>query len=150
MSHIGRETYVEVGPNRYRLSRYTREMDEQFVKWAMSTLPDPLEQAKKDIQGFSPEIANMIVREALATKRKRDTGMSEDVQAIRSSQKGQWKMLSLLFQKHNPELSERDVGNVFDEILEQHGEEYLVTKLQEAMGVVKAKDLPDEPQKKTN
>ncbi len=148
MSHIGQETYVEVGSNRYKLSRYSRELDDLFMKWATALLPDPIAEAREQIKGFPPDLQKLIVSEAIEAKRKRDAGISDEVNQMRGSNKGMWKVLCLLFQKHHPELTERDVGNIFDECLIEHGPDYLVDKITEAQGTVKKSDVPPEDPKK--
>lgn len=148
-NHIGKETFIEVGGKRYKLSRWTRELDNQFVEWALAQLPDPVEEARKNMKGFPEHCQAIIVKEALEVKRKRDTGVSEEIGDIRTSQKGAWKVLCLLLQKHYPDMTERDVGNLFDQCLEEHGADYLQEKVEESQGVVKKKDLPPDTQKKT-
>ncbi len=148
MSHIGKESWVEVSGQRYRLSRYTRELDAEFVKWALQQLPCPIAQARQDIEGFPAELQKIIVQEAIEAKRKREAGISDQIEDIRQSHKGLWKVLCLLFQRHHPELSERDVGKIFDECLDEHGPDYLADKIAEAQGIVKKSDLPPDDGKK--
>jgi hypothetical protein len=150
MQHIGKETFVEVNNSRYKLSRYTRELDGEFTKWALEQLPDPIEQARTQIRGFPPEVQQVIIKDALEQKRKRDAGVSDEVLLMKNSDKGMWKILCLLFQKYNPELTERDVANIFDECLQQHGKDYLADRISEAQGIVKQSDLPQEGLKKTH
>lgn len=150
MSHIGRETFVESGGKRYRLSRYTRTLDDVFVEWCLSQLPDPIATARKDIEGFPPELQKMIVQEAMEVKRKRETGTSDEIAEFRSSNKGLWKILCLCFQRYHPDLTEADVAAIYDDCLLEHGPDYLPNKVAEASGTVKKKDLPAEDPSKKN
>lgn len=135
MNYIGKETLVEIGGKKYKLSRFTRGIVRQFMDWADKELGNPLLEIKDVIQDFPPNVQEIMVKDAMNRKAQRRSFHSPDVQALLSSPEGVMKLLSFLFQQHQPELSDDDVAGLYDLSIAEHGgEEYLSDKIAECAG----------------
>jgi hypothetical protein len=132
---IGKETYVEIGGEKYKLARFDRRIYDQFLQWADKQLGHPLDAIKDKLASFPPKIQEIMVRDALDRAALRRSISSPEVQALLATPEGCMKLLALLFQKHHPELTDRDVENLYEKAVEEHGPNYIENKLGEAQGV---------------
>jgi hypothetical protein len=136
LEHLGTEPIIEVGGKTYKLSRFTRGILRQFMDWAEKQLGDPLDAIKHKLDGFSPAIQELLVRDAVNASKHRRNIQSPEIQALMQTEEGGIRLLTLLFNKHHPELTEAQVGELFDQCLIEHGQDYFANKLAEASGVI--------------
>jgi hypothetical protein len=136
MDYIGSEPLIEVNGKRYRLGRFTRKVLKQFLSWADEELGNPLEQVKGQLAGFPEHIQEIMVRDAIDRAKLRRSINSPEVQALLTTPEGAMKILALLFQQHQPALSDRDVERIYDECCDQHGPGYLEKKIAAAGGTI--------------
>src|SRR4051812_8955837 len=122
--HIGRPTTIEANGRTYTIGRFTRNILFRFMDWAEAQIPDPLDDLKTKITGFPPHIQELMVKDALQKSRVRRSVQSPEVQQLLGTPEGAIKILQLLLSKNHPELSESEVGDIFDSMIEEHGGEY--------------------------
>jgi hypothetical protein len=134
MDYIGKETFVEVGGQKYKLARFDRNILEGFIEWAGKELPSPLEVIKAHIKDFTPRQQELMIKEAVAGARSKLSLNSPEVQNLLGTPKGVIKVTSLLFQRHHPELTEKDVERIYDQCEQEHGDDYLWKKIEVASG----------------
>lgn len=138
MRHIGKETSVTINGKQYRLSRFTRKVLRDFLEWADKQLGDPLDAIKDKLAGFPPNVQEYLVKDALERASLRRSINSPEVQALMATPEGIMKILSLLFQQHQPGLTDADVEDLYETLVEEMGqheaEEYLSNAIVEASG----------------
>lgn len=139
-NYIGKETYIEVNGKKYRLSRFTQSIGEAFLSWADKRLGNPLDKIKGTLAGFPPEVQKILATRAYEEASKPRTLSSDDVQSLLQTYEGGLKLIGLLLQRYNPELTDSQVKDVYESCSEEHGEDYLAGKIKEASGIVPKDD----------
>jgi hypothetical protein len=129
MSKLPQETSVTIGGNTYRLSKFTIPLYQEFVAWAKAQLPDPWDGLHERIKGLSQEIQKYIIDKAEARAASRGTLNDPEVNALANSIPGVKKMLSLLFRKHHPNLSDEQIVDIIEAGIEEHGADFFTAKL---------------------
>lgn len=135
MEHIGREQTVEIGGKTYKLSRLTRKMWKAFLAFARDLLPDPLEVVKKALDGFSVEIQEKLVKEALDKATLYLDLFSPQVGSVLSSIEGQSYLFYLLI-RDNHDVTEEEATNLFFALINEFGRDKLDTLLVNAAGII--------------
>lgn len=132
--HLGRETELKALGKTWTLARWTRDVWEEFLVWARTQLPDPIEVALRHVDQLPPAIAEKLVAEAL----KQATGYlsigSPRVTELLNSPEGITRLIWLLLRKHHPEASEDTALAIVFEV----GAESLQAKIDQAAGVQSA------------
>lgn len=136
MDHIGRDTVIESKGRRFTLSRYTRQVLRRFIRHANEVLPHPLDEAKAHLDGFPPHLQEKIVNDALERMRERINFTSADIRAYLMSPDGEAKLLQLLLLKHHPEMTVEAAEELYEDVIEEHGMEYMGERFKEASGVM--------------
>lgn len=67
-THLGREQVVQGSTRTYRLGRWDRSVWWEFLEWARTKLPDPLDGASKMIDTITEQQADLEARMAKAGK----------------------------------------------------------------------------------
>lgn len=139
-NHIGRETVIEALGKTWTLARYTRKILSDLLAWALARLPDPIEQAKKDIVGFPLEIQKDIV--ASAVERKKARGLNDpEVQEQIGSLDGVAETLYLLLKPAHPDVTRDLAGDILDEVMgSAGGMDRLHRAIERCSGKVPAKE----------
>lgn len=152
MSHIALETDIEVGGKRYRLPRLSREIGEKFVAWVNPLLPHPLDAIKGHLDGLPEAMQQRIVDDALERAYSKRTIESPEVDDYMHTAEGLSKLLTLLLQEYQPELTQRDVDTILEDSIMEHGPRYLADKLSIINGVIPVEadqeDQGEQPAKK--
>lgn len=104
--HVGREAEVQALGQSWRLSRWDRGTWEDFLTWAKTRLPDPLDVAKRAMATLPAHLHDAIVRHALDQAALAVTSSSPGVQALLNSVDGTVRVLWLLLRKHHPDVDE--------------------------------------------
>ena len=138
MTQLPQETTVTVNGVTYKLSKFTIPLYQEFVTWAKGKLPDPFDGIAERVKGLSPEIAKYIIDKAEAKAAKRGTLNDPEIEALASTPEGMAKMLSLLFRKYQPSMTEAEVMDVIEKGVAEHGEDFLAGAFPEKPGAVPA------------
>lgn len=105
---IGKEQVITIEGKQYKLARLTRGIMKDFANWAKSLLPNPLDVVAQKLHLFKdfPELQQMMVKEAVKDAKTFGEITSPEVQEIMDSFDGQVKMVTMLLQVHQPEITE--------------------------------------------
>lgn len=116
---------ITIENKEYRIAAFDEKITKDFLGFANVMLPDPLTQAKDSIGGFPLHLQELIVKDALAAKRIPRSIDDPQVQAFAKTPEGLGKLLCLLYQKHQPELTEDEVWELHFKATDTLGEKYL-------------------------
>ena len=106
MAHLGRETEVQALGRIWKLARFDRTIWRQWMDWAKTQLPDPVEEALKIIDRLPEKVAGEVVRKALDEKTSHLGLGSPKVNGLLGSVEGSAYLTYLLLRKHQPEAGE--------------------------------------------
>lgn len=134
MHHVGIDTFIEVDNKKYKLSRFERKEHRKFLDWADKVIPDPFELIMGRLESFPPALQEILVKEALQYAKMRLTMLSPEVQNLLQTSEGGIKLLEVMLQRHHPELTTAEVENIYDRCQEEHGPDYLISKVAEVSG----------------
>ena len=118
---------LTVGGVSYKLARLDEQVVRAQLAWARSQLGDPLAECARNIKDFPPELHKALLDDALAEK-KRLAALSDDapeIQARLQSVEGLSRAVLLLYQRHNPSLSEDQIWQLHAAVKAEHGDDYL-------------------------
>lgn len=126
MNYIGKETTIKVGDKEYKLSRLSRSIMREFVEWAKTLLPDPLEAALDAVKQLSGhlELQQLLVKEALNERKSYLDFRSPEIQELLDTFDGQVKMVQLLLKKNHPNLNEDDCFDIALAFAEENEESF--------------------------
>lgn len=124
MTHLSQEQSVKVGGTHYKLSRFTLPLLQEFLRWALSQLPDPYSGLADKIKGFSPDMAKYMIDKAETRSMARHDINDPEIQTLLGSVAGTKKVLALLMRKYQPSLTEEQVSDIADQGIEEHGEDF--------------------------
>jgi hypothetical protein len=133
---IGKEPVLEVAGKKYKLARFDRAILGQFLQWAKGKIPHPLAAIKDVLPYLTPEDRKFAIGKAMDDAKAYLSFDSEEVRALLASAEGSMKLLCLLFQKHHPDLTDKDVENLYEKAQEEHGVGYFEGKIAEAQGEI--------------
>ncbi len=125
MEHLGKEVIIEVNGRKYRLSRFTRRIANEFLDWADKYLGSPLARAKEHIKDFPEHLQAIIVKDALELARMRRSITSPEIQNLLATPEGSTRLFYLLFKDHQPTMTEAEVDNVCNDYTVENGLEGL-------------------------
>jgi hypothetical protein len=142
-NHIGKDTEIQIGDRKYTLSRYTRNIDDEWRAWAKSQAPKRpafnFAEVKEFIKDLPTEVQQLIVKDTLDQSRQdkaeQEAAEEQAVQQIKASPAGAYKLLELLLRKHHSNLNRAEVEKIYDDMEAQYGYEYLAQKVSECAGV---------------
>jgi hypothetical protein len=137
---IGRETTIEIGGKKYKLSRFDRLILEQFLDWADKHLGHPLDQIKDKLKDFPPDIQRFMIQEAMSKMALRRSFNSPEVRALLVTPEGSMKLCCLLFQRYQPDLTDKDVEKLYEAACDEHGYGYMEKVITRSEGVM---PIPD-------
>lgn len=112
MLYTGKDTPLVVDGKRYMLSRFTRALEDEFVEWAKSVLPNPIAVIGAGLSKLPANVQEMLVKEAVAKACALQSFFNPDIQSLVGTPAGSVKLFSLLLRKYQPELTEDDVINL--------------------------------------
>lgn len=141
MSYIGQESKLTINGKTYRLARFDRRLANDFVKWARSVLPNPLQSIAEVVKDLPPELAEKLAMKAYEDSRELLDISSPRVQELLETLPGLIKLSSLLIQRNHPELSDDETWAIIEQCIEQEGEAAVTSKVAEATG-----EMPVDPQ----
>ena len=121
------------------MSRFTRKVLRQFTEWASTKIPNPLETLRNQIAGFTPELQQIIIKDALGKgiiekARMRLDPMGEEVQDLLGTPEGQSYLVFLLALQHQPNTTEREVEELLAACEQEHGSHYIAVKMGQVTG----------------
>lgn len=122
--NIPTEQTVIIDGTEYRLSKFTLPLYQEFLAWAKSVLPDPWEGISEKIKGLPDALAKYIIDKAEERAAKRGTLQDPDTEALAQTPAGLRKILSLLFRKYHPALTEEQVLEVIEKGIAEKGEDF--------------------------
>ncbi len=125
--NLPQEQTVVIDGTEYRLSKFTLPLYQEFLAWAKSVLPDPWEGIAEKIKGLPDALAKYIIDKAEERASKRGTLQDVDTEALAQTPAGLRKILSLLFRKHHPALTEEQVMEVIEKGIAEKGEDFFAS-----------------------
>lgn len=127
---------IEVGGKRYTLSRMDRTIADRFLDFVRKRQPDPFEQVRQNLKGFPEAIQHRMIDRAMDKASKIIGYSSPEYEETLETPEGSYHMLWLLFQKHHPDVSEKEVIDIVTQTVEEHGLGYVGQKMKETQGVL--------------
>lgn len=115
-THVGREQTIEACGRVWRVSRWTRAVWAEWLAWARSVLPDPVEVALKHLDTIPPDLRDSWVRMALDRKLTFLSLGSPEVRTLLTSLEGTVRVLWILLKKYQPDATEDDAFDVAMEL----------------------------------
>jgi len=134
MAHLGRETEVQALGRTWKLARFDRATWRQWMDWAKTQLPDPVEEALRIIDRLPEKVAGEIVRKALDEKAIHLGLGSPKVNGLLGSVEGAAYLAYLLLRKYQPEAGEEEGWQIVLEL----GLKVMQEKFDQASGAVPA------------
>lgn len=126
---------LTIGGMPYRLSNFTAEMQQEFCDWSKTVLYDPVRDVLAYIKDIPEKLQKDLLNDAFRRKSLRGSVTDPDLDALEHSFQGITKIYQLMFRKHHPNLTERDIANLMNQAHEELGEE----GLEEVFGIAKGK-----------
>ena len=121
---LGSQVEVMIGGRSITFSRFTRKILRAFFDWAVSVLPNPLDEARKQIKDFPIDIQKMIVADALERSKNLRTLNNPDVQALIQTPEGSMKIIELLVREKHPHFTSQEVEDLYEQGLVEYGSHY--------------------------
>lgn len=129
MTQVGQETNITISGANYRLSKFTIPLYQEFITWARAQLPDPFEGLAEKCKGLSPELAKYLIDKAEKRAATRNSLADPEIEAVANSLPGVKKILTLLFRKYQPSLSDEQVSDIIDVGIYEHGADFFTQSL---------------------
>ena len=121
---LPQEITLTIGGQDYKLSKFTVALYQEFLGWAKSVLPDPWENIAEKIKGLPDHLAKYLIDKAEDRAAKRGTLADPDTESLAQTPAGLRKILSLLFRKHQPHMTEEQITAVIEQGIAEKGEDF--------------------------
>jgi len=115
-NHLGRESELTALGRTWRISRWTRKIWNDWLDWAKTVLPDPVDTAQKRIEKWPAHLQAEVARDALDRANMGLSIGSRPVSALMDSPEGACQLLYLLLKKHQPDVTEDDAMDILMEV----------------------------------
>jgi hypothetical protein len=109
----------------YKLAEFDQKIAAEVLTWAKTKLPDPIEELKKFLNGFSATLQAIMVKEAMLQARIPKSIDSPEVQGLIKSPEGLEKVMFLMFHKYQPDLTIEDIWKIHHQAVRELGENYV-------------------------
>jgi hypothetical protein len=136
MPNLGTEQTITVIGKTYTFSPFTIEMLHDFVDWANGKLEDPLSIVAKNFNSYPKPMQELLVAKALEKAASRKEFSSPEIQTILNSVEGGIKICCLLLRKHHPALTEKEVSQIIEDCINEHGSGYIERVFAKAQGTI--------------
>jgi hypothetical protein len=122
-----------VGEKTYKMAklRSRPKAINKYLAWCKEQLPDPLDTIKNKVKDFPSNLQEIMVKEACRAARTPLSLASPEVEAITGTSDGAGKVVALLLQELQPELTDDQAWEIFFAAAAEHGEEYMKNKIKE-------------------
>ena len=127
-------TFTVAGKD-YTLTRPTPTDLDAWQKWATAQLPDPVREALELLPQLPKELQAQVLQDALAEKRKRNTGQSADAQALLQTPAGVMFFFRRLFIRNHPTLTDEEIADVLGSLEAEQGSEQVEALFHSLLGV---------------
>ena len=136
-AHIGREQIIDAAGRQWKFGRWDRSVWFEFLAWARTQLPNPLDKIRPVIEQLTSRQAALLAQNTEATTKEAEllaqhldgivrlainesmsylsVGSAPVADVVRSLE-GTIKILWLLLRKHQPNVTEDDAFDIFDEV----------------------------------
>lgn len=115
-THIGKEQTVQALGQTWRLQRWSRAVWGEFLAWARTQLPDPLEVARRAMELWGKEHHQAIGQDALDRANSAISIGSKAVNELLESPEGACYLLFLLVKKHHPDVTQDQAMDILMEV----------------------------------
>lgn len=133
-SYIAREVEITANGKTYKLSRLDEYIINKFVAWARSKLPNPIETVAQLLPSLCLELQREFANRAYEDSRKPLAFDSKEVSSLLNTLEGGLKIIALLLQKYQPNLTDAETFDFFKSCVQEHGESFIAHKIGEAAG----------------
>ena len=114
--HVGREQEFTALGKRWKLGRLTRAVWDEFLAWARTVLPDPLDVIAAKVDRLPEALQKQAVRDAIELSQNYLSPDSPAVRELLGSLPGSVRMLWLLLRKHQPQVTEDEAFEMLVEV----------------------------------
>lgn len=139
-----REVTLKIGGNPYRLTALDARREQEFLDFARSKLPDPVQEvidtAARLPDGYREKFLDQKLDAAIERGRLRGTPLDPDLEAFTRTKEGLTKMFALFLRPHHPHLTEADVWELLNQSAEEGDLERVADELQQAAHKVPMKE----------
>lgn len=141
VTHIGKEKEIKALGKDWKLARWTREVWDQWLEWAKTRIPDPLERIRPSIEQWPERVQDLLVERAMEKATTVLTMGSPEVQGLMDSLEGLSYLFYLLLRKNHPDVTEDEALAIVLEV----GETEAAAAAKVASGQVPSKN-PESPE----
>lgn len=122
-----KEYVIKIGGTPYRLAQMTVRQTQELLDYAKKVLPDPvdavLDTANKLPDSMKEKFLDKHLDAAFEEKKKIGSINGTDMEAVFKTPAGFKKMCHLMFQRHQPQLTEDDVERLLEQYVDEQGPE---------------------------
>lgn len=111
----------------YNLVEFTQKMGDEYLEWAKTALPDPLEGLTKSpvFSKLTPRLQEVAVKAAVQCYRKPLAADGQEMEALQRTKEGATKMIEMVYKPYNPTLTIDEILEINKQALDEFGEGYL-------------------------
>ena len=140
---LPQEIALTIGGQEYKLSKFTVALYQEFLGWAKAVLPDPWEGIADRLKGLPDNLAKYLIDKTEERAAKRGTLADPDTESLAQTPAGLRKILSLLFRKHQPHMTEDQISEVIERGIVEKGEDFFANCFPDG-----PRELPGKPSRR--